>query len=194
VNSPTADPDHWLSYLAVNFVALEALSPYLKEGATVLDLGCGTGFTSTCLARMVGSAGRVVGLDLDRTKLASARQIVEEHFPDLDARITLQAGDAIGGYTNFAPYDGMFQACLSKSAALHSAVIHAGFCISGIPRAWREQLKMGGAVLCAMPKATQSTSELPHSLNLFVKADDENWIQTELLDVEFEEVRVAEPA
>jgi ubiquinone/menaquinone biosynthesis C-methylase UbiE len=40
------------------------LSPFVREGMTVLDLGCGPGFFSIELARMVGRNGRVVSADL----------------------------------------------------------------------------------------------------------------------------------
>jgi ubiquinone/menaquinone biosynthesis C-methylase UbiE len=42
-------------------------------GRTVIDAGCGGGEIAFELARRVGPAGRVVGLDLDATKLALAR-------------------------------------------------------------------------------------------------------------------------
>ena len=42
-------------------------------GLTVVDAGCGAGDVSFELGERVGSAGRVIGLDLDETKLASAR-------------------------------------------------------------------------------------------------------------------------
>jgi ubiquinone/menaquinone biosynthesis C-methylase UbiE len=40
------------------------LSPYVKEGMTVLDIGCGPGFFSVELATLVGSHGKVVSADL----------------------------------------------------------------------------------------------------------------------------------
>jgi len=36
---------------------------------TVLDVGCGAGFTSICLARMVGEKGRVIAVDLQQEML-----------------------------------------------------------------------------------------------------------------------------
>jgi len=39
-------------------------SPYVPPGARVLDLGCGAGFASLGLARLVGDAGSVVAVDL----------------------------------------------------------------------------------------------------------------------------------
>jgi ubiquinone/menaquinone biosynthesis C-methylase UbiE len=40
------------------------LSPFVREGMTVLDVGCGPGFFSIELARLVGKAGRVIAADL----------------------------------------------------------------------------------------------------------------------------------
>ena len=40
------------------------LAPYVKEGMTVLDAGCGPGFFSTALAGMVGKNGKVLAADL----------------------------------------------------------------------------------------------------------------------------------
>lgn len=39
-------------------------SPYVNEGMTVLDVGCGAGFTSLGLARLVGEEGKVIAADL----------------------------------------------------------------------------------------------------------------------------------
>ena len=40
------------------------LSPFIREGMTVLDIGCGPGFFSVEIARMVGSSGKVLAADL----------------------------------------------------------------------------------------------------------------------------------
>jgi len=40
------------------------LAPYLGEGMTALDLGCGMGFFSVEMARLVGPSGRVIAVDL----------------------------------------------------------------------------------------------------------------------------------
>lgn len=41
---------------------LDLLEPYLKENSTVLDVGCGSGYLTACLAKMVPN-GRVVGIE-----------------------------------------------------------------------------------------------------------------------------------
>ncbi|WP_063690327.1 methyltransferase domain-containing protein [Bradyrhizobium stylosanthis] len=43
------------------------------EGCAAVDAGCGGGDVTYDLAKRVGSAGRVVGLDLDEDKILLAR-------------------------------------------------------------------------------------------------------------------------
>ena len=45
------------------------LGSYVKPGMTVLDIGCGMGFFSLGMARMVGPGGRVISLDLQTMML-----------------------------------------------------------------------------------------------------------------------------
>ncbi|OQY00439.1 MAG: SAM-dependent methyltransferase [Desulfobacteraceae bacterium 4572_130] len=40
------------------------LKPYIKKNMTVLDIGCGPGFFSIDMAKIVGSSGRVIAADL----------------------------------------------------------------------------------------------------------------------------------
>jgi ubiquinone/menaquinone biosynthesis C-methylase UbiE len=51
----------------------------LLEGATVLDIGCGTGRNFPILVPRVGVAGRVIGLDYSEGMLAQARKRAEAH-------------------------------------------------------------------------------------------------------------------
>jgi SAM-dependent methyltransferase len=50
------------------------LAAGIAPGMTCLDVGCGGGDVSLALARLVGASGKVVGLDLDVTKLEMARE------------------------------------------------------------------------------------------------------------------------
>lgn len=49
------------------------LSPYVKKGMKVLDVGCGPGFFSVELAKMVGSGGKVYSVDLQEGMLQKLR-------------------------------------------------------------------------------------------------------------------------
>lgn len=50
------------------------LNPYIKEGMTVLDLGCGPGFFSIEIAKMLKDSGQVIAADLQEGMLGKVRQ------------------------------------------------------------------------------------------------------------------------
>ena len=66
---------------AIRLRTIEALA--LKEGETVLDAGCGTGWCLPHLAKRVGPRGRVIGFDPSREMLAiaSGRNLHEAGAP-----------------------------------------------------------------------------------------------------------------
>ena len=53
--------------------------PPALDGATVLDLGCGSGRDCYLLSRLVGPEGRVIGVDMTEEQLAVARQHLDYH-------------------------------------------------------------------------------------------------------------------
>jgi SAM-dependent methyltransferase len=53
--------------------------PEAMQGVAVLDLGCGAGRDVYVLSRLVGEAGRVVGVDMTPAQLAVARRHAEYH-------------------------------------------------------------------------------------------------------------------
>ncbi|MFC1730731.1 class I SAM-dependent methyltransferase [candidate division KSB1 bacterium] len=63
------------------------LRPYIEEGMTVLDAGCGPGFFSIEMARMVGKSGRVIASDLQEGMLQRIRDKIKG--TELEKRITL---------------------------------------------------------------------------------------------------------
>ncbi len=63
------------------------LQPYIKEGMTVLDLGCGPGFFTIDMARMVGESGRVIAADLQDGMLKKLKKKI--YGTDLEDRIEL---------------------------------------------------------------------------------------------------------
>jgi SAM-dependent methyltransferase len=58
-------------------------TPFVREGETVLDLGSGGGKIGFILSQVVGSEGRVIGVDCNREMLALARK----HRPAVAAAI-----------------------------------------------------------------------------------------------------------
>ena len=53
------------------------LKPYIKEGTTVLDLGCGPGFFSIEMAKMLGDSGKVIAVDLQQGMLDKVSQKIK---------------------------------------------------------------------------------------------------------------------
>ncbi len=49
------------------------VAPFVREGMTVLDIGCGPGFFSIALAGMVGRTGKVISADLQEGMLEKLR-------------------------------------------------------------------------------------------------------------------------
>lgn len=51
---------------------------FIREGDTVIDIGCGPGFFSIPMARMVGETGRVIAVDLQEEMLAMLGEKAEK--------------------------------------------------------------------------------------------------------------------
>ena len=75
------------------------LAPFLQEGDTAIDFGCGMGFFSIAMARLVGPQGRVISIDLQQQMLdvlakraakAELAERIRTHRCEVD-RIHLQA-------------------------------------------------------------------------------------------------------
>lgn len=67
------------------------LTPYIREGMSVLDLGCGPGFFTIHIAEMVGKSGRVIAADLQQGMLQKVRDKIQG--TELEERITLHKSD-----------------------------------------------------------------------------------------------------
>jgi ubiquinone/menaquinone biosynthesis C-methylase UbiE len=82
----------WLSPFLDNWVRrslqnpMKILSPYVREGMTVADLGCGPGVFSVALAELVGERGRVYAVDIEDGMLERVRRKAEKM--GLGSRIT----------------------------------------------------------------------------------------------------------
>jgi SAM-dependent methyltransferase len=61
----------------------------LREGMTCLDVGCGGGDVTLEIARIVGRTGRVLGIDMDETKIELARrEAAESELAGVEFRVS----------------------------------------------------------------------------------------------------------
>lgn len=67
------------------------LAPYLKPGMKVLDMGCGPGFFTIEIAKMIGSDGKVFSVDLQEGMLNQIKKKIKG--TELEKRIHLIKSD-----------------------------------------------------------------------------------------------------
>jgi ubiquinone/menaquinone biosynthesis C-methylase UbiE len=92
----------WVGYLLASPVRKllqnpgRILGPYVNEGMNVLDVGCAMGFFSLPLARMVGSGGKVICVDIQERMLRSLEKRAQK--AGLSGRIETRVcnGDSLG--------------------------------------------------------------------------------------------------
>ena len=92
----------WLGYLLASPLrrlmqdAGEIVSPYVREGMTVLEPGPGMGFFTLELARLVGPGGRVIAVDIQPRMIAGLkRRLAKAGLAErVDTRVAAQ--DSMG--------------------------------------------------------------------------------------------------
>jgi len=115
------------------------LAPLVREGMTVLDVGCGPGFFSIELARLVGSNGRVIAADLQQGMLDKLTGKIKG--TDLSTRISMVKSDP-GNLNVSGPVDFILTFYM-----VHEVPDQAAFFRQLFPL-----LREGGKVLIVEPK------------------------------------------
>jgi len=110
------------------------LSPHIKSGMTVLDVGCGMGFFTLDMARLVGPNGRVVAIDLQprmiKTLVRRAKRVGLSEL--IDMRIcsndSLQADDLAGSIDFAAAFNVVHEVpdIPSFMREIHSLLVRGG--------------------------------------------------------------------
>lgn len=70
------------------------VQPFIKNGDTVMDVGCAMGFFSIPMAEMVGEHGKVICLDVQEKMLEKLQQRAQKRA--IDERISLRLADSNG--------------------------------------------------------------------------------------------------
>jgi ubiquinone/menaquinone biosynthesis C-methylase UbiE len=125
------------------------LKDYVRAGMTTLDVGCGEGFYTIGMARLVGSNGRVISVDpkaeaLDALKRHAARASLSER---IDTRVCADrdlAIDDLAGHVDFA---------------LAAYVVHHAPDKAGMMRNVYRALRPGGTFLIIEPRHHASPAE-----------------------------------
>jgi len=113
---------------------LELLKDFVKrENARVLDVGIGSGYLSACFARLIGSGGKVIGMDVVDELVKLSKVNATNDDPELlNEKLTLKVGDGWKGDEGNGPYD----------------AIHVGAAAETLPQSLVDQLKNGGRLVC----------------------------------------------
>lgn len=117
------------------------LQPYVENGEMALDVGCGMGFFTLPLARLVGNGGRVIAVDLQERMIRSLRRraVKAGLSPRIETRSCTSESlgiDDLQGCVDFALAFAVFHEMPDVNAA-----------IASISRA----LRVGGLLLMAEP-------------------------------------------
>lgn len=115
----TTDPDSFMHYLrtvsALEFSQARKRHTFellqVQKGHQVLDVGCGLGDDVVALAQLVGSHGRVVGVDSSEAMISEARRRTE----GLNLPVEYRVGDAHS--LDFA--DNTFDGCRAERIFVH---------------------------------------------------------------------------
>jgi len=147
-------------------ICLDIFADHIKPGAKVLDVGAGSGYLTTCFAKMVGESGKVVGIDrIPQLVELSRKNILSDYPTALEKNIIeLYVGDGWKGWPQWAPYD----------------VIHVGAAAETIPQSLIDQLSVGGRML--IPVGPNGGSQ---NLVQVDKSPNGNITQREVLGVRY---------
>jgi protein-L-isoaspartate(D-aspartate) O-methyltransferase len=122
----------------------------ISESDTVLDVGCGTGYSTAILSHL---AGTVIGLEGNPELAESARRSLIELGID---NAVLEQADLVRGYPDQAPYE----------------VILVGGSVAEVPRSLLDQLADGGRLLAVVSERLRSERSHFGTAMVFTRVGD----------------------
>jgi len=114
--------------LTVAFM-LELLQP--QPGDKILDIGCGSGWTTALLSEIVGDKGKVFGIEIIPQLAGLAINNISKYNFNNKGVTQIICKNGMKGYGQEAPFDKILASASGKN----------------IPKDWIKQLKIGGKVV-----------------------------------------------
>jgi len=156
----------WLGYFLISPLRRlaqdprEILSPYVRQEMTVLEPGPGMGFFTLELARLVGSSGRVVVVDIQRKMLEKLKRRAAKLglLERIDARLVAKDSMALSDLRGKVDF------------ALAFAMVHEMPATSPFFREVSEALKPGAFLLLAEPRGHVKTAQFEIELKAAAEA------------------------
>ena len=152
----------WVGYLLASPIRKlfenpgKILGPYVREGMTVVDIGCAMGFFSLPLAEMVGANGKVICVDVQEKMIRSLEKRARK--AGLSGRIqTLICNDDSLCLDNFKE---------KIDFALASAVLHEVSDAAGFFSEMHKAMKPAGRLLAAEPKGHVSEKDFETTVSV----------------------------
>jgi len=136
--------------LTVAFM-LELLKP--EKGDKVLDIGSGSGWTTALLAHIVGEEGRIIAIEIIPELKEFGEKNVSKYNFIKKGVVEFICTDGSKGLGKEAPFDKILASATARK----------------IPKAWKEQLKIGGRIV----------TPIGSSIWLFVKKSETEFEETE---------------
>jgi len=150
--------------LTVAFM-LELLQP--EPGDKVMDIGFGSGWTTALLAYVVGKKGKVCAIERILELCEFGRKNVAKYNFIDKGIVEMKCGDGTKGYEKGGPYDNC--KAITASGNERFDKILAGASAKELPRAWKEQLKIGGRIV----------APVGWSVWLFIKKNEDEFEEKE---------------
>jgi len=136
--------------LVVAFM-LEKLAP--QPGDKILDIGSGSGWTSTLLGEIVGKQGKVIAIEIIPELKEFGQENVSKYNMVKKGIVKFVCADGSKGYPKEAPFDRI----LASASAMK------------IPQSWKDQLKIGGRIV----------TPIGNSIWLFIKESEKEFKEIE---------------
>lgn len=152
----------WMGYVLVNPLRKlvqnpeKILSPYIRSGMTVMDVGCGMGYFSLDMAKLSGDKGKVVCVDLQERMINAVKKRSEKAGlkERIDTVVCLPDSLRLEGYSEQIDF------------AIAFYIVHevpdARFFIEQMHRA----IKPSGKLLVAEPKGHITESKFQKTIAL----------------------------